>query len=121
MHFVKQPNSKFSGWKSTHLASVFSLRTSVFTSPHGAMLTAFADVKYRCLQMLDGLVPTHPSKLKTRPKQLLGFLPLAFELPALANFALGSVMKKKSFKPLTTGGSGSPRLHQVQGPGQTAT
>jgi hypothetical protein len=39
------------GWKPTHLTSVFSLRKSVFTSPHGTMLTAFvdvADVKYGC-------------------------------------------------------------------------
>ncbi len=51
------------GWKPTHLTSVFSLRTSVFTSPHDTMLTAFADVadvKYGCLRMLDGLVSTHP-------------------------------------------------------------
>ena len=49
-----------SGWKPTHLTSVFSLRTSVFSLPHGTTLTAFADVKYGCLQMLDGLVSTHP-------------------------------------------------------------
>ncbi len=48
-----------SGWKPTHLTSVFSPWTSV-TSPHGTTLTAFADVKYGCLQMLDGLVSTHP-------------------------------------------------------------
>jgi len=30
--------------KPTHLTSVFSLWTSIFTSPHCAMLTAFADV-----------------------------------------------------------------------------
>jgi hypothetical protein len=28
--------------------------------PHGTKLTAFADVKYRCCQMLHGLVSTHP-------------------------------------------------------------
>ncbi len=50
---------KISGWKPMHLTSVFSLWTSV-TSPHGTMLTAFAEVKYGCLQMLDGLVSTHP-------------------------------------------------------------
>jgi hypothetical protein len=38
------------------------------------MLTAFADVKYRCLRMLDRLVSTHPytdgpSKLN-RPEQI---------------------------------------------------
>jgi hypothetical protein len=36
---------KASGWcKPTHLTSVFSLWTSVFTSPHGTTLMAFADV-----------------------------------------------------------------------------
>ncbi len=49
-----------SGWKPTHLTFVFSLRTSIFTLPRGTRLTAFADVKYKCLQMLDGLVSTHP-------------------------------------------------------------
>ncbi len=49
-----------SGWKLTHLTSVFSLQASIFTSPHGTTLTAFADVKYGCLQMLDGMVSTHP-------------------------------------------------------------
>jgi hypothetical protein len=48
-----------SGWKPIHLTSVFSLRTSV-TLPHGTTLTAFADVKYGCLRMLDRLVSTHP-------------------------------------------------------------
>ena len=48
-----------SGWKPTHLTSVFSQRTSV-TSPHGTTLMVFADVKCRCLQMLDVLVSTHP-------------------------------------------------------------
>jgi len=59
---------KIGGWNPTHLTSVFSLWTSV-ALPHGTMLTAFADVKYRCLQMLDGLVSTHPDKIwlkKTR-------------------------------------------------------
>ncbi len=32
----------------------------LFLSPHGTMLMAFAGVKYRCLQMFDGLVSTHP-------------------------------------------------------------
>ncbi len=49
---------KISGWRPTHLTSVFSLRTSV-TSPNGTTLTAFADVKYRSLWMLDRLVYTH--------------------------------------------------------------
>jgi len=31
--------------KPTHLTSVFSLRTSIFTLPHGTTLTAFADVR----------------------------------------------------------------------------
>jgi len=53
--------SKKSGRKSTHLTSVFSLRTSI-TSPQGTTLTAFADVKCKCLRMLDGLASTHPSK-----------------------------------------------------------
>jgi hypothetical protein len=48
-----------SGWKPTHLTSLFSLQTSIFTSPHGTMLTAFADVKNRCLRMLDE-VGFHP-------------------------------------------------------------
>ncbi len=48
-----------SGWKPTHLTSVFSLQTSV-TSPHGTTLKAFADVKYRCLRVLDRLVSTLP-------------------------------------------------------------
>ncbi len=54
----------YSGWKPTYLTSVFSLGTSVFTSPPGTTVTAFADVadvKYGCLRMLDGLVSTHPS------------------------------------------------------------
>ena len=50
-----------SGWKLTHLTSVFSLQASIFTSPHGTTLTAFANVKYGCLQMLDGLVSSHPN------------------------------------------------------------
>ncbi len=54
------PPTNFSGWKPTHLTSIFSLRTSV-TSPDGTMLTALVDVKYRCLQMLDRLVSTHPT------------------------------------------------------------
>jgi hypothetical protein len=37
-----------SGWKPTHPTSVFSLRTSVFTSPYGTTLIDFAD-----LQMLN--------------------------------------------------------------------
>ncbi len=53
---------KCSGWKPNPLTSVFSLRTSIFTSPHGTMLTALADVKYICLRMLDRLVSTHPKK-----------------------------------------------------------
>jgi hypothetical protein len=28
--------------------------------PNGTMLTAFADVKYKCSWMLDGLVSSHP-------------------------------------------------------------
>jgi hypothetical protein len=36
-----------------------SLRTSV-TSPHGTMLTAYSDVKNRCLRVLDRLVSTLP-------------------------------------------------------------
>jgi hypothetical protein len=31
-----------------------------FLSPHGTTLMAFADVKYGCLWMLDGVVSTHP-------------------------------------------------------------
>ncbi len=34
----------FSGWKPTHLASVFSLQTSVLLPPDGTTLTAFTDV-----------------------------------------------------------------------------
>ncbi len=42
-HFSRsQQNSRC---KPTHLPSVFSLWTSIFTSPHGTMLTAFADVR----------------------------------------------------------------------------
>jgi hypothetical protein len=37
----------FSGWKPTHLTSVFSVRTSVLLLPDGTMLTAFTDVA-RC-------------------------------------------------------------------------
>jgi hypothetical protein len=53
---------KCSGWKPTHLTSVFSLQTSIFTWPHGTMLTAFADGKFVCLRMLARLVSTHPKK-----------------------------------------------------------
>ncbi len=34
----------YSGWKPTNLTSIFSLWTSIFTSPHGTLLMA-----YRCL------------------------------------------------------------------------
>jgi hypothetical protein len=55
----------YSGWKPTNLTSVFTLRTSVF-SPLGTTLKAIdMDVKYRCLQMLHGLISSHP-KLKLR-------------------------------------------------------
>jgi len=48
-------------WVETNQSTIcISLQTSV-TSPHGTILTAFVDVKYGCLQMLDGLVSTHPS------------------------------------------------------------
>jgi hypothetical protein len=40
-------------------------------------------------------------KLKTRPKQLLGSLPLVIPLPALACFVAASITKKKSFITLT--------------------
>ena len=36
-------------------------RGHLFLWPHGTTLMAFADVKYGCLQMLDGLVSTHLS------------------------------------------------------------
>ncbi len=36
-----------SGWKPTHLTTVFSLQTSVLSPPDGTMLTAFTDVA-RC-------------------------------------------------------------------------
>jgi len=48
-----------SGWKPTHLTSAFSLWTSV-ASPHGTALMAFADIKCKCLRVLDRLVSTHP-------------------------------------------------------------
>jgi hypothetical protein len=35
---------KISGFKPTHLTSVFSLRTSILSPPDGTMLTAFTDV-----------------------------------------------------------------------------
>jgi hypothetical protein len=41
----KKPCDLTSRWKPTHLTSIFSLQTSVFTSPHGTTLTAFADVR----------------------------------------------------------------------------
>ncbi len=41
----KQPHIQYrSGWKPTHLTSVFSLWTSVFTSPHGTTLTSYGCV-----------------------------------------------------------------------------
>ncbi len=39
------PGTKdYSGWKPTHLTSVFSLQTSVLLPPDGTTLTAFTDV-----------------------------------------------------------------------------
>ncbi len=61
-----------SGWKPNHLKFVFSHWKTNFTSPHGTTLMAFADVKYGCLKMLDGLVSTHP---KTVPKRAYGIGP----------------------------------------------
>ncbi len=47
-------------WVKTNPSNIrISLRTSV-TSPHGTTLTAFADVKYGCLRVLDRLVSTLP-------------------------------------------------------------
>jgi hypothetical protein len=37
-------NNFVSGWKPTHLTSVFSLLTSVLLLPDSTMLTAFMDV-----------------------------------------------------------------------------
>ncbi len=40
----KRYNTIWCRCKPTHLTSVFSQQTSIFTLPHGTMLTAFADV-----------------------------------------------------------------------------
>ncbi len=44
-----------SGCKPTHLTPIFS----PFLSSYGTTLTAFGDIIYGCLRMLDGLVSTH--------------------------------------------------------------
>jgi hypothetical protein len=49
-------------WVETNPSNICIFPTDMhFISPHGTTLKAFVDVKYRCLQMLEGLVYTHPS------------------------------------------------------------
>jgi hypothetical protein len=53
------------GWKTTLLTCVFFVRTSVFLalSPHGTKLTVLIRMSvYGRLQMLDGLVSSHPKQ-----------------------------------------------------------
>jgi len=58
-----------------------TLWTSV-SPPHGTTLTAFADAKYGCCQMLDGLISTHPPHfplievLKYRPPAVFQYVHL---------------------------------------------
>jgi hypothetical protein len=48
-------------WVETNQSNFRIYPTDIhFSPPHGTTLMAFADVKYRCLRMLDGLVSSHP-------------------------------------------------------------
>jgi len=65
---AKPNNLKLSGWKPTNLTSVFTVRTSVFLASWYYAEGVDTDVKDGCSRMLDGLVSSHPLKLKTQPK-----------------------------------------------------
>ncbi len=67
-HFVRKICVTFasltSQWAETNPSNIlFSLRTSVFTSPHGTMLTAYRCPYTDVRLMLDRLVSSHPSHL----------------------------------------------------------
>jgi hypothetical protein len=61
----------------------------LFLLPHGTTLTAFADVKYGCLRMLDGLVSTHP----TFVKQTFEFIEGSIEMLSKHYFLSENVIK----------------------------
>ncbi len=99
----------FSGWKPTHLASIFYLGRTFLSLPHGTTLTSFADVKYGCCRMLDGLVSTHPWFLKLTlspvtagqcysPHCLVGWWPWLCQTSGAAELLPGLCLKQKMWK-----------------------